>query len=62
MQCRRRAYREGGMAQQVRQMNGSDDRALYRQIKASSKDVRLQPTLQGDLGGGISPLSSLEID
>jgi hypothetical protein len=41
------------MAQQVRQMNASDDRALYGQIEASSKDVRLQPTFEGDLRGGI---------
>ena len=49
------------MARQVRQMSGSDDRALCGEIKKSSKDVRLQPTFQGDLRGGISALSPLEI-
>jgi hypothetical protein len=42
------------MAQQVRQMNASADQAVYRPLKTSSKDVRRQPTLHGDLRGGIS--------
>lgn len=42
-------------------MNGSDDRALYGHVKASSKDVRPQPNFQGDIRGGISAVSSLEI-